>query len=141
MFERYGRRAWLWTLPLVVIAVVDLATDYLGVGRRIDVALLAVSAMGFYSSFSIRRLGRRFRQPETPTRATPWVWMRGILSILVTLAAGAGLGYLIGGLVVAVVLPAATAAVMLFSIGLGFRLRSRRRREELERSRLFSNRD
>jgi cytochrome bd-type quinol oxidase subunit 2 len=141
MFERYGRRAWLWTLPLVVIAVVDLATGYLGAGRRIDLALLGASAMSFYSSFSIRRLGRRFRQPEMPTRATRWAWMRGILSILVTLAAGAGIGYLIGGLVVAVVLPAATAAVMLFSIGLGLRLRRRRKRDELERARLFSNQD
>lgn len=141
MFERYGRRTWLWTLPLLLIAAADLATGYLGGDRRIDVVLLAASAMSFYSSFSLRRLARRFGQPERQTPATPWAWMRGILSILVMLAAGTGLGYLIGGLVVAVVLPTATAAVMLFSTGPGLQLRRRRRRDELERGRLFPNRD
>jgi drug/metabolite transporter (DMT)-like permease len=130
MFERYGRRAWLGAVPLALIAVVDLATGDLTGDRRVDVALLAATAMVGYSTLSLRRLARRFREPEKPQRATAWMWIRGSVSLVAVFAATAGLGYLIGGTVAAIVLPSASLVLMLISVGIGLR-----RRRELARVR------
>jgi hypothetical protein len=137
MFERYGRWAWLGAIPLILIGSADLATGDLTGDRRADVATLAGGAMILYSSFSLRRLARRFREPMQPTRASARMVARGIASLVFALALSFGLGYLVGGLVFAVVLVAGSVVLMLFSVWLGLRKRRVRERAAAEARELF----
>jgi peptidoglycan/LPS O-acetylase OafA/YrhL len=130
--NRYSRHAVLGVIPLALIAVIDLLTGSLTADRRIDYALLAAAAMGLWSAFAQRRLARRFRSGTFPQRATPMLVVKAVASVLLALALGVGMGYLIGGWVLAVVLPAAATVLIAFAVFWGRRQR-RGRTERQER--------
>jgi hypothetical protein len=129
-FNRYSRHAVLGVIPIALIAIVDLFTGSLTADRRIDYALLAAAAMGLWSAYSQRRLARRFRSGAFPQRATPMLVVKAVASTLLSLAVSAGMGYLIGGWVFAVVLP--VAAIVLIAIAFIWGKRQRRARMEQE---------
>jgi len=119
----------LGVVPLALIAVVDLATGALTGDRRVDIGLLAAAALAGTSVISQRRLARRLRANDFPRRATTAQWVRAAASILVGLAFSAGVGYLIGGWIVAILLPAVTVLLTGFGVVRGLRKRRRLREE------------
>jgi hypothetical protein len=112
-------------IPIAIVAVVDLVTGTPIEDRRLDIAMLVACAMGVQSIFVFRRLARRIREGNvsqlTGTRVVP----RSVLSFAVSLAAVAGVGYLLGGWVVAITLPAVTIASGGVSVAVGYRRRRR----------------
>lgn len=117
--------------PLALIGLLDLATGWLVSDRRFDAALLALCVMAGLSVVSQRRLARRLRAGELQGRATRLQWARAVLSTLLGLTFSAGVGYLIGGTVVAILLPAVTIVLVAYSVARGLR---KRRRVQAERA-------
>lgn len=128
--EKAGRHTVFIVIPLAVIAAVDLATGSLTGERRIDLVLLAAAAMSLWANVSIRRTARRIRSGESFERPGAARWISLVASSSVTLAFAVGVGYLIGGWVGAVVLPAFVIVVTAGSVAIGMR---RRRRMRVER--------
>ena len=78
-----------------------------------------------------RRLARRFRRGAFPQRATPMLVVKAVASMVVSLVASVGMGYLIGGWVFAVVLPAASTVLIAFALIWGRRQRHARTEQKL----------
>jgi uncharacterized membrane protein len=128
--EKMVRHTPVLLAPLALVAVVDLVTGSVTGDSRIDVVLLLAAAAGLWSAYSTRRLAGRFRRDDFPQRATPLVWARAVISLAASFGFCAGVGYLIGGWVAAVVLPTAMTILIAVSFASG---RRRRRRVLAER--------
>jgi hypothetical protein len=115
--ERWSRHAIFGVVPISLLGASDLATGWLGNGWRLDTGLLGVCALMSWSAISTRRM-RRVPQRLPSVRA---VAVSGVISI----AAAVGIGYLVGGWIVAIVLPAAAYGV---AVALGFAIWWRQRR-------------
>ncbi len=124
-FERHSRHTLFAIVPIGLIAVIDLATGSLTGDHNIDYGLLAITAMSLYSVFLLRRLAGRFRRNDFPQRATPMLWLKSIGSIVTSLAVSAGIGYLVGGWVLAVVIPMGAAVTITIAVVVGRRRRRR----------------
>jgi len=124
-FDRYARHSAVALLPIAVIALVDLATSSLLDDWRLDIGLLAAAALGLSGTVSLRRLARRLRSGEVPHRSTPALWVRAVTSTVASLDVSGGVGYLVGGTVLAIALPLATILLVGVSVGLGLRRRRR----------------
>jgi hypothetical protein len=112
---------------LVAVAVADLFTGSLIDNKRIDVALLALAAMIVSGVFSRRRLAARFRRGEMRGPATPRTYIRFGLKEAMSLVFVGAVGYLLGGWIVAIILPALALATGAVAVGIGLRRRRRRR--------------
>jgi hypothetical protein len=112
--ERAYRLAWL-IAPLggvlLVWGVVDLIRGGTDFGIRMDLALLVVGAVVIQYPFTVRNSIRRVRSAPRRTAVTPGRARRALASFLGTLAFCAGLGYLVGGVVVAVAFPLIVLAI------------------------------
>jgi hypothetical protein len=124
-FDRYTRRIVLAMIPIALIAVVDLPTGWLLDDRRLDIALVAALGMGLWGVYSLRRFATRLRADDLPARPTRRRWVGSFASLAASLALSAGLGYLIGGWLPAVLLPSATLILMAGSVAVGLRRRRR----------------
>ena len=114
-------------LPIVVMALADLATAFLIDDRWLDIGLLLAAALGLLGAVWLRRLVRGLRSGELPRASSPVRWGRNVIGIGAVLGVSAGIGYLFGGPLVGIALPLAT--VLLFGISgrLGLRMRRRLR--------------
>jgi peptidoglycan/LPS O-acetylase OafA/YrhL len=124
--ERRVRHFALLLVPVVVAALVDLASGQPIDDRRIDAALLVAAAAGAYSVFALHRAVGRIRAGRVGEQPTPMIWMKLAASALLGLALIAGFGYLLGGWIPAVVMPAFAAITTAASVGGGLVLRRRR---------------
>jgi hypothetical protein len=123
--DRSVRHLVLALIPIALIAVVDLSTGSLIDDRRIDIALLAATAMGLWGAYSLGRIAGRFRAGNVGWRNTRRQWVLQLASVAVLLGLCAGMGYLIGGWVPAVLLPAVTIVLTAGSAAVGIRRRRR----------------
>jgi hypothetical protein len=123
--DRSARHLLLAIIPTALIPAVDLPTGWLTGDRRIDIALLAAVAMALWRAYSLRRLARRLRSGEVARRPTRRRWVLSLASMAPPLALSAGIGYLIGGWVPALVVPSATIVLMAGSAAIGIRRRRR----------------
>jgi hypothetical protein len=123
--ERDARYLMLALIPIALIAIVDLSTGSLLDDRRIDIALLAGTAMAVWGAHSHRRMAERLRSGGFAERPTRRQWVLQLASVAVLLGLCAGMGYLIGGWVPAVLLPAATIILTAGSAAVGIRRRRR----------------
>ena len=123
--DRSTRYLVLAIIPIALIAVVDLTTGWLIDERRMDIALLAAVAMVLWGAYSFRRLAGRLRAGDFGRRPTRRKWVIELVETAVLLAVCAAIGYLIGGWVPAVVLPAAVIVVTAGSTAVGIRRRRR----------------
>jgi hypothetical protein len=124
---RLSRLAALLFVPVAVIAIVDLATGSPIASRRMDAALLAITAMAFYSVLGTRQTSWRFARGEPPQRATRMFWAKWTGSIIGVFGFTAGVGYLVGGWIAAALLPAITVILTGLTGGLAFRHGRRKR--------------
>jgi hypothetical protein len=120
-FERSSRHLLLALIPIALLAAVDLATGWLTGDRRIAIALLVATAMAVWGAYSLRWLARRFRTGDVARPPTRQSSLFLFASIAASLALSAGFGYLIGGWVLAVLIPSATIVVIAASGVYGIR--------------------
>jgi hypothetical protein len=133
--DRIERRL-KWLLPLslfyapimVAIGISDLATRWLNVPRRLDVLFIIIGATALYSPLRLRRTVRRLRTVTTKQQATKTQIAFAIASILGSVAFVFGVGYLLGGWVVAALF---AGGMIVFSgaLMLSAQARIRRRRQ------------
>ena len=109
----------------MVLVGVDFVTGVPFDDWRIDVLLLAGCVLGLWSFFEMRQLARKVRTDHVPGRPGPGMWFSSIAGILVSLAVSAGFGYVLGGLWLAVLLPAAEIVFMAILTARGVRRRRR----------------
>ena len=123
--ERDAGYLMLALIAIALIAIVDLSTGSLLDDRRMDVALLALTAMAFWGAHSLRRIAERLRSGDLARRPTRRQWALDLASIATLLAVCAGVGYLVGGWVAAVALPTATIVLTAAAAAVGLRRRRR----------------
>jgi hypothetical protein len=127
--ERLERRLRHWGLllvPIVVVALVDLALGQPIDDSRIDVALLVAAAAGVYSVYSLHRAVGRIRGGRGGEQPTTITWIKLAASLLIGLACVAGFGYLLGGWTTAIVMATFVAISTAASLVVGLMLRRRR---------------
>jgi hypothetical protein len=128
LLDRSARQVVLAIIPIALIAVVDLSTGWLLDDRRMDIALLAITAMLIWSAYSFRRRAERLRSGDFGERPTRRKWLLELASLAALLAMCAGIGYLIGDWVPAIAFPAATIVLTAGAVAVGVRRGRRRRR-------------
>jgi hypothetical protein len=127
--ERSTRFMLFGIAGIAFVAVIDLPTAWLTGDRRIDVALLASAAMALWGVYSMRRLAGRLRANQPPPRPSGINRVFSVAGMAAALALSAAIGYLLGGWIVAVLLPAASIIFMAAAaaVALGRRRTSIRR--------------
>ena len=68
-----------------VIGAIDLATNWLGDGWRIDALLIGTGSTSVWAHFNARRAARRIRTGESRRQPTRRDWVRAIGSMIGTL--------------------------------------------------------
>ena len=126
--EKHRRLSLLGAIPTACTAIADLATGWLGHEWRLDLALLLIAAMIVWSALSSRRLTRRLIAGPAPVEVTPMRVMRALLPFATVLAITAGLGYLLGGTLGAILFPSWTLSTTVVVVAVAVGIRRRRRR-------------
>jgi hypothetical protein len=91
----------------MVLVGVDLVTGAIFDDWRIDLLVLACCALGLWVFLSLRQIAGWVRTNQVPPRPGPGTWVSWTAGSALSVSITAGLGYLIGGLWLAVLLPAA----------------------------------
>ena len=123
--DKAARLAAICVIPLALIAAVDLASGSLLDDKRIDLVLLAATAMALWGLFSIGGVTRRIRSGEPAERLSTAGWIAVVASCFLTLAFTAGVGFLLGGRLLAVVLVSFVIVLTGWSVARGKRRRRR----------------
>ena len=121
------RLSLVMSVAMACLAVADLVTGSLVDNWRIDVALLASAAMVISGVYSRRRMAARLRHGEMRGPMTLRIWIREVGSVAMLVVFIGAVGYLLGGSLVAIALPAAALAMVAVAVAIGFRRRRRRR--------------
>ena len=127
LVDRYARFWAISAVPIVVIALADLATASPLDDRWLDIGLLAAAAFGLLGAAWLRRVVRGLRSGELPRAASPVRWGRNVIGIIAVVGVNAGIGYLFGGPLGGIALPLATVLLGGISAWLGLRMRRRLR--------------
>lgn len=128
------RIAWVGTLVagwIALVGVIELVTGSLMDDRRFALAMLGCAALGAVGSFSTRRLASRLRRDERIVEASRGRIAGSVAAVAAALAVGAALGYLVGGWMLAVVIPTLTVMLVGTGIVLGVRRRKADRAQQL----------
>lgn len=125
-FDRHALHLVLAAVLMASIALIDLSTSSPIDDRRTDIGLLAAAVLGISSSYSLRRLAKRFRTNDLSKPQTTWTGVvRAVASTAASMALVGGIGYLMGGWVFAAIVTPATIILMAAAVTVAIHRRRR----------------